>query len=347
MRNVHRPQDAFATAERRFLGSARLIAGRLALVLTFGAIGLLPRFTSAAPPASLPEKDIAALVNGKAITYEVLNTAFHNQAGVPFDKVQNDPEAQQARKQILERIINEELLAEEARRQELPVTPEAVDGRVKEIQAQFPSEEAFHQALRSRGVTLDELKADMKEDLMIQQLVQKEVFAKVSVSRQELESFFQKHRDDYMEESVHARHILITVAPDASSEDNAKARDRAQAVLAKARKGDDFAQLAQQYSEDPSKDKGGDLGNLTRGQTVKPFEDVAFSLNPGEISELVRTPFGYHIIKVEERKAAKRLSFKEAEDRVREDLTQEKVTAQYLTLVKALQKKAKITVNLK
>jgi parvulin-like peptidyl-prolyl isomerase len=318
----------------------------LCLALTFGAMGVLPRFTSAAP-ASLPAKDVAALVNGRAITYEVLNTAFHNQAGVPFETVQDDPQAQQARKQILEQIINEELLAEEARRQELPVTPEALNTRIKEIQARFPSEEAFNQTLRSRGLTLDEFKADMEEGLMIQQLIQKEVFAKVSVSRQELESFFQKHRDDYMEGSVHVRHILITVAPDASPEDDAKARDRAKTVLAKARKGDDFAQLAQQYSEDPSKDKGGDLGDLARGQTVKPFEDVAFSLKPGEISDLVRTTFGYHIIKVEEIKTAKRPSFEEAEDRVREDLMQEKATAQYLKYVKALQKKAKITVNLK
>jgi peptidyl-prolyl cis-trans isomerase C len=318
----------------------------LSLALTLGTMGAFPGSTSAAP-ASLPEKDVAALVNGKAITYEVLNTAFHNQTGVPFEKVQDDPQAQQARKQILEQVINEELLADEARRQELSVTPEAVNARIKEIQARFPSEAAFNQALHSRGVTLDELKTDMKEGLMIQQLLQKEVFAKVSVSRQDLESFFRKHRDDYMEESVHARHILIAVAPDASPEDDAKAKDRAKTVLAKAKEGDDFAQLAKQYSEDPSKDKGGDLGDLARGQTVKPFEDVAFSLRPGEISDLVRTTFGYHIIKVEERKTAKRLSLKEAEDRVREDLTQEKATAQYLKYVKALQKKAKITVNLK
>ena len=318
----------------------------LSLALTFGAMGVLPRFTSAAP-APLPAKDVAALVNGKAVTYEVLNTAFHNQAGVPFERVQDDPQAQQARKQILEQIINEVLLAEEARRQELPVTPEAVNARIKEIQARFPSEEAFSQALRSKGLTLDELKADMEEELMIQQLIQKEVYAKVTISRQELESFFRKHRDDYAEDSVHARHILIAVPPNASPEDDAKARDRAKTVLAKARKGDDFAQLAKQYSEDPNKDKGGDLGELARGQTVKPFEDAAFSLKPGEISDLVRTTFGYHIIKVEEKKPIKRLSFKEAEDRVREDLTKEKAGAQYLNYVKALQKKAKITVNLK
>lgn len=318
----------------------------LPLVFTFWTTATPSRFASAAPPSPSP-KDVAAEVNGKAITYEVLNTTFHNQRGVPFEKVQDDPQAQQVRKEILEQMINEELLAEEAQRQELQVAQEAIDERIREIRTRFPSEEAFKQAVHSSGLTLEQLTTDIKEGLMIQQLIQKEVIAKVSVSPQELEAFFQKHKNDYVEESVRARHILIKVAPDASPEADGKAKDRANAVLAKAKKGEDFGKLAQEYSEDPSKDRGGDLGYLGRGQTVKPFEDAAFSLKVGEIGGPIRTTFGYHIIKVEDRTAPKRLSLQEAEDRVKADATKEKAAAEYQKYANGLRKKGKVTVNLK
>lgn len=140
---------------------------------------------------------------------------------------------------------------------------------------------------------------------------------------------------------------MIKVASDASPEDDRKAKKRAKAVLAKAKKGEDFAQLAKQYSEGPSKTREGDLGYLGRGKTVKPFEDAAFKLKVGEISDLVRTQFGYHIIKVEDRQEAKQLSYQEAEDRVKADLTKQKATARYQKFIEGLRKKAKITINLK
>lgn len=116
-------------------------------------------------------------------------------------------------------------------------------------------------------------------------------------------AFYDEHPERFKQpERVRARHLLIRVASDASEEDVAKARERAEAGLARIRGGEDFAAVASELSEDPgSKDRGGDLGFFTRGQMVPPFEEAAFALQVGEVSDVVETPFGFHIIKVEER----------------------------------------------
>jgi len=317
----------------------------LALALALGLMGSPWSLASAAPPSA---QDAAAQVNGKKITYQELNGEFLARTRVPFDKVQDDPQAQQARKELLQQLIDGELVLEQAERQKVTVTPQSVDEQVKSIRARFPSDEAFTQALGASGLTPEGLKANIKKGMLRQQILNKEVLEKVAVSPKELETYFNEHKDTYVqEEAVHARHILIKVAPDASPEDDQKAKERAKAVLAKAKKGEDFSKLAAQYSEDSSKDSGGDLGYFGRGRMVKPFEEAAFALKAGQISDPVRSQFGYHIIKVEARREAKRLSLAEAKEWVEKDLTREKARVRYGEYVAGLREKAKITVNLK
>jgi peptidyl-prolyl cis-trans isomerase C len=316
-----------------------------ALGLALGLMGSLWNPVSAAPPSA---QDAAAQVNGKKITYQELNGEFLARTRVPFDKVQDDPQAQRARKDLLQQLIDGELVLEQAERQKLTVTPQVVDEQVKSIRARFPSDEAFKQALGASGLTVEGLKTNIKKGMLRQQILNKEVLEKVSVSPKELETFFNEHKDTYVqEEAVHARHILIKAAADTSPEDDQKAKERAKAVLAKAKKGEDFSKLAAQYSEDSTKDNGGDLGYFGRGRMVKPFEDAAFALKAGQISDPVRSQFGYHIIKVEGRREAKRLSFTEAKEWVEKDLTREKARVRYGEYVEGLRQKAKITVNLK
>lgn len=318
----------------------------LAVSLMFGTMGALLKFALAAPPAP-SAKDVAAQVNERSITYQELNTEFRARTRVPFEKVQADPQAQHIRKQVLEQIINEELLLKEAERQKRSVPPADIDKRFKQLQARFPAEEAFSQELKNRGLTAEQLKQNIKRGLMRQQILTKEVFDKVSVSPKELEAFFNKNKNNYVQqEEIHARHILIRVDADASPEDDRKAKDRANAVLVKAKKGKDFGQLAKEHSDGPTKEREGDLGYFGRGQMVKPFAEAAFSLKVGQVSDLVRTKFGYHIIKVEDRREAKRLSYKQAENQVKDDLTKEKVNARYQEYIDGLRKKAKITIHL-
>ncbi len=150
----------------------------------------------------------------------------------------------------------------------------------------------------------------------------------VSVTEEEVEAYYAANPDEFKEpETVSARHILFTLEPSAAEEEVEEKRQDALEVMEMARQGADFAELAQEYSEGPTKDRGGDLGEFTRERMVKPFADKAFSMAPGEISEPVRTQFGWHVIKVEKVNPATEKSLEEVSDEIRTRLSQEKARA--------------------
>ena len=145
---------------------------------------------------------------------------------------------------------------------------------------------------------------------------------RISITEKEIQSFYEYNSEVYNQpKQIKARHILFELAEDASKETEEKVRKTAEAVLAKARKGEDFAKLAAAYSSGPSKSKGGDLGYFKKGQMTPAFEEAAFALKNGEISDLVRTPFGYHIIKVEDIKEARTQPLEEVHDQIVDGLT--------------------------
>ena len=147
---------------------------------------------------------------------------------------------------------------------------------------------------------------------------------KVEVADIEIAEYYEAHPDEFQNpKTVEARHILIKVGQDAAEDEVAKAKEKIEDILKKARAGEDFAELAKQYSEGPSKDKGGHLGSFRRESMVKPFADKAFSMSAGEISDPVRTRFGWHIIKVEKVNEATVTALADAKDKIRKKLADE------------------------
>ena len=148
--------------------------------------------------------------------------------------------------------------------------------------------------------------------------------AKVEIPEVEISEYYEEHPAEFQNpKTVEARHILIKVGQDAAGEEAAKAKEKIEDILKKAREGQDFAELAKQYSEGPSKDKGGYLGSFKREAMVKPFADKAFSMQAGEVSDPVRTRFGWHIIKVEKVNEATVSTLADAKDQIRKKLTDE------------------------
>jgi peptidyl-prolyl cis-trans isomerase C len=187
----------------------------------------------------------------------------------------------------------------------------------------------------------------MEGQLLRRKLVKDEVFDKIAVDPNEYQGFYEKNKEKYVEdEQVRARHILVKVAQGTAQGDEEKLKKRADNALKRAKKGEDFAKLAEEFSEDTSKTNGGDLGFFPRGHMVAEFEEAAFTIKPGQISDLVRTQFGYHIIKVEERKPAKALSFEEAHPQVEEDVRREHTFARYQEYMAGLRTKASIEILL-
>jgi peptidyl-prolyl cis-trans isomerase D len=175
------------------------------------------------------------------------------------------------------------------------------------------------------------------------EVTEEEVAKMLADQAARVREFYDQHPERYRQpERVRARHVLLRVPPDATEEQTAEIRARAEAALARVQGGEDFAAVAGELSEDPgSKGQGGDLGFFARGQMVPAFEAAAFGLEPGQTSEIVRTDFGFHVIRLEERQAAEERSFDDAareiaEELVRTDRGRELATAQAAALEEAV-----------
>ncbi|TFG36896.1 MAG: hypothetical protein E4H45_00035 [Nitrospirales bacterium] len=194
---------------------------------------------------------------------------------------------------------------------------------------------------------------DMKEQLELQingflanEYLKREVMQKVTVSENEVKTYYDTNKDEFKApEMVRARHILFLVETSATDEAKKNVYEKAAETLKEIKGGKDFAELASEVSDDQgSKTKGGDLGFVTRGKTVKPFEDALFSLKTGEISGVIETQFGYHIIKAEEKKDASVEPFEAVKEKVRQKIMQERVKSAVTAFVDKAMKDAKVEI---
>jgi peptidyl-prolyl cis-trans isomerase C len=303
-----------------------------------------PPATTAAPPATpapeLPE--VVARVNGKEVRRDVVlaqAAPFLARPGAPAPTLE-------FYKRVLDEIVGTTLLFEESVRRGLAVSDTEAEQQVTQIRSRYPDEERFTAALAASGVSRDRLKEGLRENLSIQKLVETDIVPKIAVTEAEQRAFYDQNPQQMQSpEMVRASHILVAVKADAPAADKAAARQKAESLLARVRAGEDFAALAGANSDDPSgKERGGDLSWIRRGQTVKPFEDAAFALQPGEVSGVVESQFGFHVIKVAERKAAGTLTFEEVKDRIAQFLRQRATQEQVRAKVDALRAQAKIEV---
>ncbi len=185
----------------------------------------------------------------------------------------------------------------------------------------------------------------MRNEYLARNYVQKEILGKIVLTEKDYEGYYETHKKEFENpEMVRARHILVAVKPNATEEEKKAAMTKTEEILEKAKKGEDFAKLATEYSDDPgSKAKGGDLGFFTTGSMVGKFEQAAFALKPGEISGIVETEFGYHIIKLEERKAAELPAYETVKEQVKARATQAIQQERLNAFLEKAMKDAKVT----
>jgi peptidyl-prolyl cis-trans isomerase C len=187
-----------------------------------------------------------------------------------------------------------------------------------------------------------------RRDLIISNFVEKTILPKVTVTEADSKKFYDENPDKFSRsETVKASHILLGVDPKASAEEKKTAREKAEKLRKELAAGADFAALAKGNSTCPSSQQGGDLGYFGKGQMVPAFEKVAFSLKPGEISDVVETQFGYHIIKLTDKKGAEKVEFKEASPRIEDYLKNQKIGAAVNDFLVETRKTAKIEILLK
>lgn len=187
------------------------------------------------------------------------------------------------------------------------------------------------------------LKYQFMRGMAIQKLIDKEFVQKVTVSDKKIKDYYDSHPEYFKQpEQVRASHILIKVDSKADEYQKAEARKALKIIQQKIEEGGDFSAIAKESSQCPSSSKGGDLGYFRQGQMVKPFQEAAFSLKPGEVSDIVETKFGYHLIKVMDKKPESTIPYKDAKNKIKQHLKGKIVQEEVGLYVAKLKEKAKV-----
>lgn len=316
------------------------LAGKITIA---GALILMSAFVFAENKKS--PADRVASINGVVITQKEfdreldINMQRFAASGRPIPEFQ----IKKLKSDVLDSLIEIELLYQESKKKGIQVTAEAISNQLMAFKQRFQGDVKFQKMLTENNLTESDFKERIQRREAIQQLIDKEVAQKVVITDEESKAYYDTNPQFFKKsEQVKASHILIKVDATASEAQKAEARKKIKEVQQKLQKGEDFATLAQNYSQGPSGPKGGDLGSFGRGQMVKPFEEAAFRLQPNEVSDIVETRFGYHLIKVLDKKPAEKLAYAEVKERLDERLRRQKVESEASLYIKNLKKDAKI-----
>jgi peptidyl-prolyl cis-trans isomerase C len=270
--------------------------------------------TSPATDAAKKEGPVLAKVAGEIITVG----DFEGELRSLPEYTQKRMGTMEQKQKHLDKMIEEILLLQEAKRRKLD-QDEEIRGKVERYRRRLITEKLYREIASERS----------------------------TVGEEEILAYYQEHKDRFQQkERIRARQILVLLPPNAGPEKEAEAKKKAEEALARASAGEDFAELAKQYSEGPAASRGGDLGFFSRGRMVPEFEEIAFSLKEvGDTSELVRTKFGYHIIQLTGRQPAKELAIEEVKDRIVRQLESAKRREIRQSLAEELRQEAKVEVD--
>jgi peptidyl-prolyl cis-trans isomerase SurA len=305
------------------------------------------------PPAVITFDRVAAVVNDSPILLSEV------QARVEPDMMRRGPETedpaeisrrrQDMMRAGLEVLINEKLLDEQLKGANIDIGDEQLQAAIDDVKREnhIPDDAAFAEALKREGYTLDSYKQKLKRDLAKMKLLNLKVHSQAKVTDNDVREAYGRtylHQEGELE--VHARHILVAVPKDAKPAEVDRAQARAQEISQRAKAGGDFAALARQLSDGPSAAQGGDLGWFRRGVMVPEFERAAFSLPVGAVSDPVRTQFGFHIIKVEDKRKAEPPPYDTVKEQLRQKLTQEQLDRLTKDYLSGLRKDATIEIRI-
>jgi len=283
--------------------------------------------------ASDPEKDahVLATVNGSPITdADVNREMMMGGSKVPLKmSAYPDSQIEMTRKEFLNRLINFELLYQESQRKGIIIEQSTIGQRVRDLKSEFASQSAYTRYLDKMKLTESSLSNYMHRELAVERFINTIEAGRPPAGEEEKRQYYNKNHQQFKEpEQIHVHHIALRVGAAATEQDQIDAIEKLGYIRDKFDKNEaSFASLAKSLSEDATAEKGGDLGYFQRGQLIEPFEKAAFSLEVGEISGIVITPYGYHLILVTDKKPEKLLPYEQVQDEISKILTVRRIKA--------------------
>lgn len=292
-----------------------------------------------------PQTDPVALVNGSGISREEYEREMNQVRNrmLRQGRQVSDSQLMEIKRVVLDNIIGRELLYQESRKQGVLVKTSDTEARWLSMKDSYPSEVEFKNALTEMNLSEESLRTQLERSIALQQFIDGKIGLSITVVEKETKEFYNKNPAYFKKpETVHARHILIKVQPDGDASQKAAARKKIETIQRRLSAGEDFSTLARTFSEGPTGVKGGDLGFFGRGQMVKSFEDAAFALNPGEVSDLVRSSFGYHLINVIDKKPESIYPYDDVKESIYQNLRRQRVDKEVKHYVEKLKSRADV-----
>ncbi len=292
---------------------------------------------------------IAAVVNDEIITIGEV----HDAMAIELEKLRLQhsgltlqEKTQALFRRMLQPLIDVHLQFERGRKLGLRVDEEDVAYHMNKLKEQNGiSDEQLQQILHNQGLTLERYQEQIRREVLVRKTVNAEVRSRLVILDTELQEAYREQKERYrVAGSLTVSHILFLASSHASAQQEASAKQKAEAVLQQIRRGGDFAELARQYSEGPSAEQGGLLGTFRTGELLPTIEETAAALQPGEISDVVRTQVGWHIVRVEDKKAGAYRPFEEVKEAIKAELSRAKMGEKYRQWLESLRQRAYITI---
>ena len=305
---------------------------------------------SAAAAAEMVDR-IVAVVNGDIIVLSELRQISRNYLDRMSDQFKvagGDEQLREAERRILDQLIDEKLVNQEADRLAITFSEREVDMAVKDMQNRNKLNDAqFAAALAEEGLTMPKYREQLKSQMKKVRVIDQEIKSRIQVSKEEVDAYYEKHADDFnAEPEVRIQQIRLIIPPESSAGEVSRIQAQAESILAKIKGGEDFTSLVGLYSQDPTAQAGGDMGTFKRGELLPAIDEYAFSMKPGEVSPVIRTEGGFHIVKVVGRREPTALSDEERRAEVKDVIFSEKAEEDFKVWIEKLRKKAYIEVHL-
>ena len=294
---------------------------------------------------------IVAVVNDEVITLSELNGAFdpyRAKLEAAYEGQARDKALTEARETLLNRMIDALLMQQESRKTGIVVREEEVADAIKDILARSNiSQEDFRKGLAKEGTTLEAYRKEIRDQLMRIKLIRRDIKSRVAVTDEEIGEYYRKHREDYEgKESLRIKQILLPLPKEEDQAVREKLRADAGEIHRRLMNGEPFDQLSAKYSEGPAAATGGDIGYIERGMIIPEVEDVAFKLPLQQISGVIESSVGFHIVQVIDRRGAGIKGIESVREEIREKIDREKMEKKFEEWLVTLRKKSNIGIKL-